>query len=108
MARQRRGAPGADAAAAKWRNTMYEIYGGAEGLRAQMQKMGHIGGVLSRGGGFASDKIGSDGLTGRQRASIAGAKGGKISRRTKKVVKDDIDLAEEILEEESGRNRNTA
>lgn len=32
-------------------------------------------------GGFGSKKIGPDGLTGLQRASIVGAKGGSISRR---------------------------
>lgn len=32
-------------------------------------------------GGFASEVIGKDGLSGRQRAKIAGAKGGAKSRR---------------------------
>ena len=32
-------------------------------------------------GGFASNKVGRDGLTGLQRAKIAGAKGGHISKR---------------------------
>lgn len=32
-------------------------------------------------GGFASDSIGKDGLTGRERARLAGAKGGKKSRK---------------------------
>jgi hypothetical protein len=36
--------------------------------------------------GFASDAVGADGLTGKERASIAGAKGGRISRRTKAKV----------------------
>ena len=49
-------------------------------------KIGRIGGKRGKTGGFASKKIGPDGLTGRQRAEIAGAKGGKISRRTAKVV----------------------
>ena len=34
-------------------------------------------------GGFASLKVGKDGLTGLQRAKIAGRKGGTISRRGK-------------------------
>ena len=34
-------------------------------------------------GGFASFKVGEDGLTGWQRAKIAGRKGGTISRRWK-------------------------
>lgn len=73
-----------------------------------MQAIGAKGGKLSTTGGFASDKVGADGLTGRQRARIAGAKGGSISRRT--GVKnyqglgyrrpDDIEKAERILQEE--------
>lgn len=34
-------------------------------------------------GGFASFKVGKDGLTGLQRSKIAGKKGGAISRRGK-------------------------
>lgn len=44
-------------------------------------RIGRRGGKNSHDGGFASDKVGKDGLTGRERASIAGAKGGTISRR---------------------------
>ncbi|HVS58989.1 MAG TPA: hypothetical protein VHD60_04650 [Candidatus Saccharimonadales bacterium] len=49
-------------------------------------RIGSMGGKLGRTGGFASDKVGADGLTGRQRAAIAGAAGGRISRRTKKIA----------------------
>ncbi len=49
-------------------------------------KIGAKGGSLGRSGGFASSKVGDDGLTGRQRAAIAGAQGGRISRRPKKVA----------------------
>lgn len=49
-------------------------------------RIGKAGGQKGRNGGFASDKKGDDGLTGRQRAAIAGARGGRISRRTKKVA----------------------
>lgn len=45
--------------------------------------IGVAGGKKSRGGGFASNKIGKDGLTGKERAEIAGRKGGLKSRRTK-------------------------
>lgn len=45
--------------------------------------IGAKGGKLGRTGGFASDKKGDDGLTGRERARLAGSKGGRISRRTK-------------------------
>ena len=43
--------------------------------------LGRIGGKKSRNGGFASLKVGRDGLTGYQRARIVGQKGGKISKR---------------------------
>ena len=45
--------------------------------------IGAKGGKLGRTGGFASDKAVKDGLTGRERARLAGSKGGRISRRTK-------------------------
>lgn len=44
-------------------------------------RIGRIGGKRSSGGGFASDKVGRDGLTGAERARIAGAKGGRKSKR---------------------------
>lgn len=43
--------------------------------------IGRLGGHNGNTGGFASTTIGKDGLTGVQRAKIAGQKGGKISRR---------------------------
>lgn len=49
-------------------------------------RIGKSGGEKGRTGGFASDKTGEDGLTGRERAAIAGARGGRVSRRTKKVA----------------------
>ncbi len=45
--------------------------------------IGAKGGVKGKTGGFASDKVGADGLTGRQRARKAGSVGGRLSRRTK-------------------------
>ena len=45
------------------------------------RNIGRIGGRNGNTGGFASDEIGKDGLTGKERAIIAGAKGGRISRR---------------------------
>ena len=44
-------------------------------------RMGQKGGKASGSGGFASDVIGADGLTGKERAKIAGAKGGRVSSR---------------------------
>ena len=48
-------------------------------------RIGAMGGQRGRTGGFASDKVGPDGLTGRQRAAKVGAVGGRISRRAKKL-----------------------
>lgn len=44
-------------------------------------KIGKIGGSKGCTGGFASYKVGADGLNGRQRACVAGALGGTISRK---------------------------
>lgn len=43
--------------------------------------IGRKGGKASNTGGFASDKVGKDGLTGLERAAIAGRKGGQLSKR---------------------------
>lgn len=45
--------------------------------------IGAKGGKRGKTGGFASQVKGADGLTGRERARLAGQVGGKISRRTK-------------------------
>ena len=45
--------------------------------------IGAKGGKRGKTGGFASAKKGADGLSGRERARLAGSKGGRISRRTK-------------------------
>ena len=44
-------------------------------------KIGAMGGKAGTTGGFASDLVGKDGLTGRERAKKVGAIGGKKSRR---------------------------
>jgi len=46
------------------------------------RRVGKIGGKISRSGGFASSLVGPDGLTGLERATVAGIKGGTASRRT--------------------------
>ena len=43
--------------------------------------IGRKGGRNGHAGGFASLKVGKDGLTGAERAKVAGAKGGTISKR---------------------------
>lgn len=47
------------------------------------REIGRKGGRNGHLGGFASEVIGRDGLTGWQRAKTAGRKGGTISRRGK-------------------------
>lgn len=55
-----------------------ELYG--EGFYSSI---GAKGGKVGKTGGFASEKVGADGLTGKQRASKAGQIGGRNSRRGK-------------------------
>ena len=50
-------------------------------------RIGQKGGAKSKNGGFASQKIGKDGLTGIQRAKLAGARGGSKSKRSKDSVR---------------------
>lgn len=45
--------------------------------------IGKKGGMNGTTGGFYSNKVGKDGLTGRERARVAGRKGRLISRRGK-------------------------
>lgn len=54
------------------------------------QRIGRLGGMLGNTGGFASNKVGKDGLTGRERSIIYGAIGGRKSKRgpVKKVKND--------------------
>lgn len=67
---------------AKTKATLKRRYG--EGYYG---KIGAIGGHKSRTGGFASEEIGSDGLTGKQRASVAGKRGGQTMAERKKAAK---------------------
>lgn len=62
-------------------------------------EIGKIGGSHGHVGGFNSDKVGADGLTGWQRAAIAGAKGGSISRRGKDTYKKRAVLEQERSEQ---------
>ena len=67
---------GTKAGAAKARATNLKKHGADFYAR-----IGAKGGKLGRTGGFASNLVGDDGLTGRQRAIKAGQAGGRISRR---------------------------
>lgn len=49
------------------------------------RKMGQKGGKVSRGGGFGSTKPGDDGLTGPERARLAGHKGGLVKAENYKT-----------------------
>ena len=76
MARPKKNTPAGKIANEKWRATMAERYGS---VTEKMRETGRIGGRNGKGpdykGGFAADN---------ERAKIAGAKGGSISRRTSK------------------------
>ena len=52
------------------------------------KEIGSKGGKRSTTGGFASQKVGKDGLTGIERARLAGAKGGLKSRRKPRSVQE--------------------
>lgn len=58
------------------RQTNYKKYG-PDYYRVIGKKGGKAGGK----GGFASTVIGKDGLTGKERARLAGKRGGKVSKR---------------------------
>ena len=60
-------------------------------------RIGKKGGQNGTTGGFASNVVGEDGLTGRERAVLVGAIGGHISRRgpIKKNLEEAIKEAQE-------------
>ena len=60
------------------------------------KRIGKIGGQNGHTGGFAANPA---------LARIAGAKGGRMSRRGAAKKKDDIDKAEEILIQETDKDR---
>ena len=78
MARPKKNTPEGELATKRWRETMEKKYGG---VTEKMREIGKIGGQNGKGpdymGGFAADK---------ERAKIAGAKGGRISRRKGKYT----------------------
>lgn len=50
------------------------------------RNIGRKGGKRSTTGGFASQKVGKDGLTGAERAKLVGAKGGRRSKRPSATI----------------------
>lgn len=89
MSRPKKNEKGYEEANARWRATMEAKYGGKEALHKHMIAMGKKGGSLSVTGGFASDKVGADGLTGPERARLAGKIGGQRSKRGPAKPKDE-------------------
>lgn len=61
-------------------------------------EIGRKGGKNGHDGGFGSSAVGKDGLTGPERAKLAGAKGGKISRRGKAKKDETPHIEDEWLE----------
>lgn len=81
---------GTRAGGLKAKQTLSKKFGSAEAVHKHYQNIGRQGGKISRGG-FATETVGRDGLTGSARARIAGAKGGRSSRRSKFDTKLDKD-----------------
>lgn len=86
MARPKSGTKEGKIASKKWKQTMLKKYG-EDGLRKKMQGIGAKGGRNSGTGGFASDVVGKDGLTGRERAAIIAKKSGRMGKRGYKLIK---------------------
>ena len=66
-----------------WLETMIKKHGSREAVARIMAEIGSRGGKNSNHGGYASQKVGADGLTGRERARVNGAVGGTRSKRVK-------------------------
>jgi len=58
----------------KWWAGMLAKYGSEQAVREEMARRKQKQGKESTTGGFASDKVGADGLTGRERAKFYGGK----------------------------------
>ena len=82
----------------KQKQTLLEKLGSEEAVKEYYKNIGRMGGQKSRGGGFASEKVGNDGLTGQQRARLAGAKGGKATHISSEVSEEAKKKIHNILE----------
>lgn len=78
MSRPKKGTKESEQATEKWRKTMMLKYGN---ITERMAQVGSLGGRNGHTGGFGSSKVGADGLTGAERARVAGKKGGLNSNR---------------------------
>lgn len=90
--------PNTKEGARKARQTLLERLGSEEAVREYYRNIGRMGGQKSRGGGFASEKVGNDGLTGQERARLAGAKGGKATHISSEVSEEAKKKIHNILE----------
>lgn len=63
--------------------TLIAKHGSIEAVRDWYREIGRKGGRMSKTGGFASNKVGKDGLTGLERARVVGVVGGRRSQRGK-------------------------
>ena len=66
--------------------TMTKRHGSYEAFCEDMRKKASKGGRKGRSGGYASEKVDANGMTGRDRARYWGVVGGRISKRTKKAA----------------------
>lgn len=94
MARPMKGEPGYKESVVKWRKTTLERFNGDKKAMSDFfRTIGRKGGINGRGvgytGGFASHKVGEDGMTGYERARIVGSRGGKRSKRGPAKAKED-------------------
>lgn len=90
--------PNTKEGAEKARRTLLERLGSEEALKEYYRNIGRMGGAKSRGGGFASEKVGNDGLTGAQRARLAGKKGGRATHISNEVSDEAKKKIHNILE----------
>lgn len=92
MARPKAGTEAGDIAIKKWRETMLNKYGSKEAISKEFRRIGSIGGQHSSTGGFYNNP---------EKARLAGAKGGRISRRgagsvTKTKIEPNVDKIEKL------------
>lgn len=90
--------PGSKEGGARAAATMKKKYG-----EDFYKNIGKLGGAASSTGGFGSDKPGSDGLTGKERAALVGAPGGKKSRR--RWTQEERDAQSKAMIENNIRNK---
>lgn len=76
---------------AKWLATMVAKFGSEQAVKDEMARRKQKQGMESTTGGFASDKVGRDGLTGKERAKLYG---GRNVTKVKERSAEDIEEAD--------------